>query len=250
MVYPTPAEEKNGEILDLKYRVLDVGCGSRPHGNFNLDMGIGANKHHKHDYDVRSIPGFTRGALPYLPYKDNVFDAVMCAHVLEHLRNPLEGLKELHRVTKGLAVLIVPNNPVFEEFQEHLYSWSKESFKNFCLLEFQSVEVRTQCRWFQIEDYRLFRKLLKIGHIKKPLSRWVSRVMAVEIVAICVKKPRRRGQRDNPVVYPTPAEEKNNGNPENHGSLRCSFHEDEADEGTDPCPHGMPQPCPLQSSWL
>ena len=169
----------------MKYSILDIGCGARPHGNINLDLGLGKNKHHRYDYDVTKIQNFTRGVLSELPYRDNVFDGVFCSHVLEHVKEPLKALQEIKRVSRGVIILIVPNNPVFEEFNQHLYAWSKDSFRAFCKLEFNSVAVSTQCRYFQIEDDRIFRRLNKISMLRRPLARWVSRVMAVEIVAVC-----------------------------------------------------------------
>jgi ubiquinone/menaquinone biosynthesis C-methylase UbiE len=41
------------------------------------------------------------------PYKDNMFDVVICSHILEHLVNPGELLGELRRVIKRGAIIIV-----------------------------------------------------------------------------------------------------------------------------------------------
>lgn len=44
-----------------------------------------------------------------LPFADHQFDLVICAHVLEHLPDPAEGLKEMVRVVKpgGTIVLVI-----------------------------------------------------------------------------------------------------------------------------------------------
>jgi len=46
-----------------------------------------------------------------LPFCDNVFDVVVASHIIEHLRNPVQFLKECHRVLKkgGLLYLYCPN---------------------------------------------------------------------------------------------------------------------------------------------
>lgn len=45
-----------------------------------------------------------------ITYSDNSFDLIICSHVLEHIPNDLDAMKELYRVLKvgGLAILQVP----------------------------------------------------------------------------------------------------------------------------------------------
>ncbi len=54
---------------------------------------------------------FTVGDAERLGYKDDSFDIVVCTEVLEHLPNPNETLKEIHRVLKlgGVAIITTPN---------------------------------------------------------------------------------------------------------------------------------------------
>ena len=46
-----------------------------------------------------------------LPFNKNQFDAVIALEVLEHLYNPFEMMKEIHRVLKinGMAIISMPN---------------------------------------------------------------------------------------------------------------------------------------------
>jgi 2-polyprenyl-3-methyl-5-hydroxy-6-metoxy-1,4-benzoquinol methylase len=46
-----------------------------------------------------------------MPYEDNSFDCVLAVEVIEHLANPFNLLKEMHRVLKpnGVAILTTPN---------------------------------------------------------------------------------------------------------------------------------------------
>lgn len=46
-----------------------------------------------------------------LPFRDNYFDAITCFDVLEHLENPIIGLKEISRCLKerGIFIMSVPN---------------------------------------------------------------------------------------------------------------------------------------------
>ena len=45
-----------------------------------------------------------------LPFEDNIFDLVLCNHVLEHVSNDKKAMEEIHRVLKlgGTAILQVP----------------------------------------------------------------------------------------------------------------------------------------------
>ena len=52
--------------------------------------------HHLCQSDVRT-----------LPFADDFFDAVISAHMLEHLSNPLEGLREMYRVLRPGAPLML-----------------------------------------------------------------------------------------------------------------------------------------------
>ena len=47
-----------------------------------------------------------------IPVSDNNFDSVMCIEVIEHVPNPLEAIKEIHRVLKkgGNLILTAPFN--------------------------------------------------------------------------------------------------------------------------------------------
>lgn len=169
--------------------ILDVGCGGRPHGNVNLDIGVGESKHHNYDYNVRNHPNFSKGSVLMLPYRDNQFDAVICSHTPEHIPNPIEALSEIHRVTKNLAVLRVPNIRVLQEpMLTHLYSWSVDSFRNFCKTRFQDVQTYADCRSVLIYEFRIIKRLLRFKIIRRPLERILSRILGLKVVAYCWKK--------------------------------------------------------------
>jgi len=46
-------------------------------------------------------------------YSDSLFDLVICCEVLEHLPDPLAGLKELLRISKKYVLVSVPNEPIW-----------------------------------------------------------------------------------------------------------------------------------------
>lgn len=75
---------------------------------------------------------FIPGDAHELPFEDNCFDVVYCRYVLEHVKNPLQVLKEMYRVLKPNGKAFVQENnilvnviyPVCRNFD---YVWEKFS---------------------------------------------------------------------------------------------------------------------------
>ncbi|MGD9858114.1 MAG: class I SAM-dependent methyltransferase [Planctomycetaceae bacterium] len=96
-------------------RILDVGCGR------GVLLGALADRGHEvHGMDVSetAVAGAdSRAAIRVAPcltkvgYPDGHFDQVILWHVLEHLRNPRELLREVRRILKpgGQVIVAVPN---------------------------------------------------------------------------------------------------------------------------------------------
>jgi SAM-dependent methyltransferase len=55
-----------------------------------------------------------------IPFEDNHFDLVICNHLLEHIENDLDAMKEIYRVLKknGKAILQVPISKILENTYE------------------------------------------------------------------------------------------------------------------------------------
>jgi len=87
--------------------ILDVGCGSgvsygfKPH--FKADVFLDVEK------PSSPIPNFVVGDVQHLPFKTGSFKEVYCNHVLEHVENPFQALKELIRVANGTVTVKVPH---------------------------------------------------------------------------------------------------------------------------------------------
>jgi 2-polyprenyl-3-methyl-5-hydroxy-6-metoxy-1,4-benzoquinol methylase len=96
--------------------LLDVGCGEGTFLQLAKDGGWWINGTEVSTYAANYAAGVSGadvfcGELPDAGYPDHSFDVVTMWHVLEHVRDPSEYLKEVHRVLKpdGLLVLAIPN---------------------------------------------------------------------------------------------------------------------------------------------
>jgi len=84
----------------------------------------------------------------------DVFDVVLCNHVLEHLPSPLDGLRLMYRVLRpgGKLVLMVPledwrtptsKQHIPDDLDHHLYAWTPRTLGNLLVdAGFQIDEVK------------------------------------------------------------------------------------------------------------
>lgn len=91
----------NQELTGL----LNIGCGANATGDVNLDLYVEDTENHRNSAEflklnVRAIQNFVRGDAQYLPFKDNAFEVVFSAQVIEHVKNPFLMLREMARVAK------------------------------------------------------------------------------------------------------------------------------------------------------
>lgn len=122
MVYEYFAEEakKGMKILEIGCNVgtniwmfNDLFYGAKALEFYGVDISpkaIKAAKEYGEKIELRNC-SFTAGDAEGLGYKDDSFDIVVCTELLEHLPNPNESLKEIHRVLKfgGVAIITTPN---------------------------------------------------------------------------------------------------------------------------------------------
>ncbi len=106
-------------------KVLDVGCGKLKHGNaFGVDIDPGS--------DADCLADVGRDGLPF---KNSIFDMVICRHVLEHLENLERVMGELHRIgVDGARVVITtPHFTCVHSYTDisHRYHFSLNSFQCF-----------------------------------------------------------------------------------------------------------------------
>jgi len=90
--------------------VLDVGCGRNKHGSIGIDYSK------ESDADVIADAHFLR-------FRDSYFDKVVSFSVLEHSPNPLNFLREQHRILKSNGQIEVTTD------NAQFYLWSVMKFR-------------------------------------------------------------------------------------------------------------------------
>jgi len=111
-------------VASARPLVLDIGCGTnKVPGAIGMDNNPRTSADVIHDLDD----------LPY-PFDDDEFDEVIGRHVIEHVRDPMAVMCELHRITRngGIVKLIAPHwtNPDFATDLTHRNHLNSYSFRN------------------------------------------------------------------------------------------------------------------------
>lgn len=161
---------------------LDVGCGE---GNFisylTCQKSIGflvaiELDNQKLRFAKRQYPDLTylNADVNALNFKNNSFDYVIASEILEHLPDPMDAIREIHRVAKKDAYFIVsvPYEPFFRwgnlirgkywkrggRTPTHVNFWTRSEFKKF-IGDF--VEIENE-HWFSVFPWMLY-----LGKIKQ-----------------------------------------------------------------------------------
>jgi len=143
---------------------LNLGCGEEYNsGWINVDIlkKIKADKH------------FNLNTLPY-PFKNNQFEEILMKMVLEHLNEPLEVLKEIIRIAKKNAkiIIIVPHATSYANLTDlqHRTNFTENSFNSNLLREYDLRElelIRTKFSypnsWKRFIPFKKYLKILFNG---------------------------------------------------------------------------------------
>lgn len=107
----------------LETLLADEETGTDGSGKVKANFGSGPDvKEGYENYDIcpyNNVMFCDLNQLP-LPFADNHFEGVVCQQTLEHLeRNPIEVVKELHRITKPGGTVLV-ELPIFNPIVCHM----------------------------------------------------------------------------------------------------------------------------------
>jgi SAM-dependent methyltransferase len=117
------------KILDSKIKLLNIAPDYATQNKIKKLVNI--------DYtsvDLESSLAMKKADLTNLPFVNNMFDAIICYHVLEHIEDDLKAMSELFRVLKqgGWAILQSPIDDEREEtFEDYIITSPQERKKIF-----------------------------------------------------------------------------------------------------------------------
>jgi ubiquinone/menaquinone biosynthesis C-methylase UbiE len=125
-------EEMTGKV------VLDAGCGTGKLAelrNYKSYIGVDFVEHELWEGLKSSNATLREMSVEKMTFSDDSFDLVVCAHVLEHVRNPIEVLIEIRRVTNSKAIVILPRERSYRAgFNLHVnhfqYDWEVRALLN------------------------------------------------------------------------------------------------------------------------
>jgi ubiquinone/menaquinone biosynthesis C-methylase UbiE len=106
--------------IERPCKVLDVGCGLGILANEIAELysnceifGVEYSKDQLHQADQsKNNIHFQQGDAHALPFEDSTFDVVYCRYLLEHVKNPVQVLKEMHRVVKPTGQVFTQENNI------------------------------------------------------------------------------------------------------------------------------------------
>lgn len=154
-------------IPDFSY-VLDIGCGD---GTFLLRLkrdkscrvfGIDISKV---AIEKANELGVTSRVISAEELDDfnwhGGFDVTVCSHLLEHIENDDNLVKNIYRLTNKLAIIAVPNDCSYpEETGEHVRKYTAETLKKLLSKYFREVEDHTRLNRLTLKNH-LIMKCLK-----------------------------------------------------------------------------------------
>ena len=162
---------------------LNVGCGHHPLGcDVNVDLfveatahrSVGADQRRNTDVPLKHIPNLIKADCCHLPFQSNIFDVTISNHLIEHIDEPLDLLKEMVRVTKpdGKISVTTPHKLSHNKkwiLHKHSFNfkWFEKAFK---VLNVELTGSRKNYRYFPFDYFTLFRVPYFIqvtGRVKK-----------------------------------------------------------------------------------
>ena len=128
-------------------KILDLGCGNnKMEGSLGLD---------KQKYPCVDIV-YDLDKIPY-PFKDSEFDYVNCSHIIEHVAEPFEFLKEICRISKpGAEIRIITPHYTSQLSYSDLTHKYHFGYNTFIWLEQRGIVEIVKHKIYFTDLYRVF----------------------------------------------------------------------------------------------
>lgn len=114
------------------------------------------------NYSVKPDIIFDLNKYPY-PFKDNVFDNILCFSILEHLHNLIKTMDEIYRILKpgGRVYILVPHFSDSASFTDitHTRFFSVRSFDYFIV----DAELNRQFGYYSESKFKLVDRFLMLA---------------------------------------------------------------------------------------
>lgn len=145
------------------HKILDVGFGTglfikqAKNRSFKV-YGIEANQEFVKESKKNGLQ-VKKGNINKIPFPNDWFDGVHCAHVVEHLTDPTNAFLEIFRVLRksGWLILVTPRfNKLFYDDWTHLRPFTTKTLQELALATgFKRISVKTIHLPFLVKYYRL-----------------------------------------------------------------------------------------------
>jgi SAM-dependent methyltransferase len=154
---------KQLSALNNGVKLLDAGAGEQQYKRYcdHLDYtsqdfceykGIGDGTGlQKNDWDTSQVDIISD--IINIPVEDGAFDAILCTEVFEHLKYPVDTLKEFYRLLKpgGILILTAPFCSLTHYAPYHFYSGFNRYFYEHVGMEcgFSNIEITPNGNYFE-----------------------------------------------------------------------------------------------------
>lgn len=142
-------------------KVLDVGAGD---GAITYMIGATGIDNEPKAVELANVMrvNVQHGDAYNIPFKDNEFEAVLMADVIEHLRDPLKALTEASRVAPVLYITTPPKGMVSDKY--HVREWTPEEFPEYMRKRGWQIDGELEVI---PEEKNMYARFTRIGDLPK-----------------------------------------------------------------------------------
>lgn len=160
--------------------ILDIGSKDGKKARYVLDKG---NLIMSDLIPNNNLSPFVVASATFLPFRRNSFDLVIILHVIEHIKDDKNALKEIYRVLKekGTMLLVTPNAKRLEDIYSFIIKVIRKSPHRYPLnpdhvFEYGAADIRNLLIQSEFTNYKIepiFMKLSWFFRIYRYCNQWI-----------------------------------------------------------------------------